>query len=119
MTRPRKACSCGCGAPVSARGLARRCYSAMDRRNRLAEFPRAYRTADEVLDAWEKLAMHPPIGTRREEIAGWIGVSHDALAQVLVRARRRNDPRAIYLPRERDRYGRLGPPYQSTPRESR
>lgn len=119
MTRPHKTCSCGCGEPVNSRGLARRCYAAMERRGRLDDFPRVNHAADDVLDQWERLAANPPLGTLREDIARQIGISHDALAQALVRARRRNDPRAIYLPRERDKYGRLGPPYQSRPEESR
>ena len=67
---------------------------------KLDQYPplRVHRRADDVLDEWYVLARQPPEGTTRADIAGRMGMGLDALDRALARARRADDPRAIYLP---------------------
>lgn len=90
---------CGRRGIHKGRGLVSACYKRIKEHGRLGEFPRlTYLYREEVLDAWYRAVIRPPLGLTTAEVARSIGLTHEALEKVLIRARRDGDERAIYIP---------------------
>jgi len=75
-----------------ARGLCEPDYEAARHAGRVIDYQRSYRSRDEVLDEW---ARWRPEGWTRAHTAAWLGMSLAAFEQVLWRARRIGDSRAV------------------------
>jgi hypothetical protein len=94
VTRPGKpgqCLECGSTSTQRARGLCEPCYQRHRYRGTLDNFERPSRTADEVLDEWVLLRGD---GHTIRQAAARLGMTHKALDQALVRAKRRGDPRS-------------------------
>lgn len=90
-----------------ARGLCTCCVGIVRRAGELALYPTTCRSADDVLDDWVVLrnrtdARGRPLTTK--QAAERMGITRDALMAHLLRARRRNDPRALLSLGERGPY---------------
>lgn len=83
----------GPGLRNSGRGLCSTCRERAIREGRLDEYERAKRPADEMLDDWQLMRSE---GYTVPQAAERMGVSADALATALNRARHRGDPRAVF-----------------------
>jgi hypothetical protein len=77
----------------TARGLCVACYVRVRTAGCLDDYPRATWTRDELLDEWEFLRS---TGVGVVEAAPRLGMTVDALAQALERARKDGDPRARF-----------------------
>jgi hypothetical protein len=83
---------CGRSGVHSGRGLIKRCYTWYYNRDMIDLWPRKTRHSDDVLTLWERYTR---LDWSRREIANHLGMDMRALEQVVIRARRRQDPRAI------------------------
>lgn len=88
---------CGRRGRHVGRGLIHLCYKRLQERGQLDLYPRLTRTGDDLLDRWELLVrQYKEHEWTYADYAAELGVTRDCLEQALVRARRRNDPRAVY-----------------------
>jgi hypothetical protein len=72
------------------------CHRILWKAGQLDDWPRVTFDADSLLDEWFELARSPAEGITKADIARRIGINLAALDRALDRARRRQDPRAIY-----------------------
>lgn len=91
-----------CGqAPAYARGLCRPEYNFMYRTGQIRSYPARQphapqRSSDEVLDDWQLVVAFAGTEPSFADLAARIGMRSKTLRQVLTRARKRGDRRAVY-----------------------
>ncbi|WP_133850841.1 hypothetical protein [Labedaea rhizosphaerae] len=88
------------GERHKGRGLCGPCYSAARRAGTLLDYERTYRPADEVLDDLAVLRIRTP-GITYRQAAEQLGMTRDALVQVVVRDRRRRETQQEQSTKER------------------
>jgi len=89
-------CAC-CGTDMAAagheaRGLCEPCYKREDYHGRLADYPRATWSRDDLMTEWELLRSE---GYSRRDAADRLGVKWEAFDRAYYRARAAGDPRAV------------------------
>jgi hypothetical protein len=83
---------CGQSGIHSGRGLIKNCYAWYYNRDMIGLWPRVTKPSDDVLTLWERYTR---LDWSRREIAEHLRMGVRTLEQVVSRARRKGDPRAI------------------------